>query len=85
MVLYPEWLLGQWSLIFAYNPEAHEKVGFLGKKLDLLTSSTTEALEMRICADEGTNNNEDIPIAFMRFLLNEDVSLRVIWMNYYYT
>ena len=29
----------------------------------VLTSSTTEALEIRICADGGTNDNEDIPIA----------------------
>ena len=30
----------------------------------VLTSSTTETLEMRICADGGPNNDEDIPIAF---------------------
>ena len=29
----------------------------------VLTSSTTKALEMRICADGGPNNDEDIPIA----------------------
>ena len=34
----------------------------------VLTSSTTEALEMRICANEGTDG-EDIPIASYEFFV----------------